>query len=210
MRINSIFRFEQSSLALVLSNIVTIVVALWQKWNLSQVMWIYWAQSVIIGYYNWKRIRCLKQFSTVNFTINDKPVEPTKDTKKFVAGFFAFHYGFFHLIYFIFLYTERRNLLGIDIFGILVCIVLFGFNHRFSFRQNLEKDLSRKPNIGSVMFFPYARILPMHLTIILGSIFAKNSAGSLVLFLGLKTLADLIMHLIEHVSQNKIANLPEV
>jgi hypothetical protein len=198
MKINNIFRFEQSSIALVLSNIVTIGIALWQKWNISNVMWIYWGQSIIIGYYNWKRIRCLKQFSTENFEIGDKPVEPTKETQKKAASFFAMHYGFFHLGYSVFLCAERGNLSRPDILGIIACIVMFGFNHRFSFNQNLESDLSRKPNIGTIMFFPYARILPMHLTIILGSFFAKKSVGTLLLFLGLKTLTDLIMHLIEH------------
>jgi hypothetical protein len=198
IKTNAKFQFEQSSLVLVLSNIVTIAVALWEKWSLSQVMWIYWAQSLIIGYYNWKRIRCLKQFSTENFTINDKHVEPTKNTQRQAASFFAMHYGLFHFVYLIFLWKESPFLSWLDIFGIIICIVIFAFNHQFSFYRNLEKDLSRRPNIGTIMFFPYARILPMHLTIIFGNHFTKNTVGSLFLFLGLKTIADLIMHLVEH------------
>ena len=197
-KLNSIFKFERSALVLILSNILTIIIALWQKWNISNVMWIYWGQSIIIGYYNWKRIRSLKQFSTENFQMNDKYVAPTKETQRQVASFFVMHYGLFHLAYFVFLYKERIDLGRSDIIGIIICIILFGFNHRFSFKQNLESDLSRKPNIGTIMFFPYARILPMHLTIVTGNHFAKNTSGSLILFLGLKSLADLIMHLIEH------------
>jgi ribosomal protein S18 len=203
MKLNNIFRFEQSSLALVLSNLVTIAVALWEKWNLSQVMWIYWGQSIIIGYYNWKRIRCLKQFSTENFKMNDKPVAATKNTQRQVASFFAMHYGFFHFGYLIFLWRESPNLSWFDIIGIVTCYILFALNHRFSFYQNLERDICRKPNIGTIMSFPYVRILPMHMTIILGSLFAKNSVGTLILFLGLKTFADLIMHLIEHRQSSK-------
>jgi len=45
------------------------------------------------------------------------------------------------------------------------------------------------------MFFPYARIIPMHLTIIFGMLLGK---GAIVLFLTLKTLADMIMHVLEH------------
>ena len=44
------------------------------------------------------------------------------------------------------------------------------------------------------MFYPYARIIPMHLTIIFGSSFG----GTLPLFLVLKTFADAIMHVVEH------------
>jgi len=38
----------------------------------------------------------------------------------------------------------------------------------------------------------------MHLTIIIGSSFGKGSSWALILFLVLKTIADLIMHMIEH------------
>jgi hypothetical protein len=48
------------------------------------------------------------------------------------------------------------------------------------------------------MFFPYARILPMHLTILIGAYLEKHSTGTVILFLGLKTFADLTMHLMEH------------
>lgn len=44
------------------------------------------------------------------------------------------------------------------------------------------------------MFYPYARIIPMHLTIIFGPAFNL----SLPLFLLLKTIADVIMHSVEY------------
>ena len=54
-----------------------------------------------------------------------------------------------------------------------------------------------------MMFFPYARIIPMHITIIAGG-FLEKSVGvtfqanaTLVLFMLLKTLADIIMHTVE-------------
>jgi len=51
------------------------------------------------------------------------------------------------------------------------------------------------------MFFPYIRIVPMHLTIIFaGNAIEQGSTitGLMVLFLLLKTAADAIMHWIEH------------
>ena len=47
-----------------------------------------------------------------------------------------------------------------------------------------------------MMFFPYARIVPMHLTIIFGST-DWGQRQSLALFLFLKLLADVIMHIVE-------------
>ena len=79
----------------------------------------------------------------------------------------------------------------------------------FSINKNLEvflyfKNKPQKRNIGELMFFPYARIIPMHLTIIFGGIFLFSGIAStfvLILFLGLKTVADLVMHFIEHKEQ---------
>ena len=198
MASRAIFRFEKSALFLVLSNIFTIVIALLSHWRLSDVMWIYWGQSVVIGFFNFIRILCLKEFSTEGFRINDRPVAPTKATQRQTATFFAFHYGFFHFIYCIFLFSERADISKPGVLGIVMCVIVFAVNHGFSFKYNLARDLARKPNIGTIMFFPYARIIPMHLTIILGSHFGQRTTGTLVLFLSLKTLADLIMHLVEH------------
>jgi hypothetical protein len=53
------------------------------------------------------------------------------------------------------------------------------------------------------MFTPYLRILPMHLTIVIGALFI-NSAAGMIMFGILKTLADLAMHLIEHAQLRKV------
>lgn len=45
------------------------------------------------------------------------------------------------------------------------------------------------------MFYPYLRIIPMHLTIIFGHAMDQSA---MVLFMILKTLADAGMHMIEH------------
>ena len=192
------FQADRSVLALILSNLVTIGYAVIERWDVSQVMLIYWAQSVVIGIFNWRRILDLKQFSTKGFRINDRPVQPTRSTQLFTAWFFAFHYGLFHFVYFLFLYGRKRSLSGISAAGTVVCILAFFANHLFSYFHNKKRDASRIPNIGTIMSLPYARIIPMHLTILSGSFLADGSGGALLLFLGLKTVADVIMHMVEH------------
>jgi hypothetical protein len=48
------------------------------------------------------------------------------------------------------------------------------------------------------MFYPYVRIIPMHIMIVLGSRFLGDNTLALVMFLLLKTAADVAMHIIEH------------
>ena len=196
--------FHDWSLWLLLaSNAVTVVLAVTQNWNLLPLMWVYWFQSIVIGFFNFLRIRDLREFSTEGLAINVHPVEPTPETKNHIARFFLLHYGIFHLVYFIFLLvfsltnmfsTAGENALDpADLKYILPLALLFLGNHLFSYLHNRQRDIGRQ-NIGMLMFYPYARIIPMHLTIILGF-----SLGSrLLLFLLLKTLADAIMHVVEH------------
>ena len=192
------FTLERPARYLLLSNIGTIGIALLEGWSASEVMWVYWFQSLVIGSFNVLRMLQLGEFSTEGVKMNHRPVPPTPATKRSMATFFAFHYGFFHLVYFFFLSAGGRFPAGSDLIGLAVCVVGFVVNHTVSFRENVENDLRRRPNIGSIMFFPYARIVPMHLTIIFGSMLAPDSAWALVLFLSLKTGADLVMHLVEH------------
>jgi hypothetical protein len=46
------------------------------------------------------------------------------------------------------------------------------------------------------MFFPYARIIPMHIVLLTYGVVVKE--GALIIFLGLKILADVLMHVVEH------------
>jgi hypothetical protein len=185
--------------SLLLSNIVIIFFATTEHWDLLTIMWIYWYQSIIIGLFNFIRILQLNEFSTTGFEINNHPVLPTQSTKVYTAFFFLFHFGFFHLVYAIFLasgflFSSYRGTLGsANSNHIFLTSLIFFANHFFSYFYNRVKD-SKQQNIGSLMFYPYVRIIPMHLTIIFGSIF--NVA--LVLFLILKTFSDVIMHMVEH------------
>ncbi|MEK6875093.1 MAG: DUF6498-containing protein [Nanoarchaeota archaeon] len=219
--------FDKSSLFLLISNLTTIFFALKYGWNIYWIILVYWFQSIIIGFFNFIRILSLKEFSTDGLKINDQPVEPTRSNKIFIAIFFAIHYGFFHFIYLIlmgigaaiifvsalilitkmsgiitptFVY-EIANTYGVgnikDIIGTIIIIGAFFINHLFSFFYNKPKDELKKPNIGRIMFYPYARIIPMHLTMIF-AIPLVNSTTTLIMFMLLKTIADLIMHNLEH------------
>ena len=201
MNFNRSLRFDISTKVLILANVVTIIFALAQKWNVTDVMWVYWAQSVIIGCFTYRRILDLKLFSTKGMSVNNVPLEPTEEAKRQTARFFLLHYGFFHLVYFLFLCELATPLSVLSAIGIAVCILIFLVNHWFSYKKNRLSDMNRTLKLGTVFMTPYVRIIPMHLTIILGGVLiTEGSMNTLVLllFLVLKTLADVIMHIIEH------------
>lgn len=160
---------NSSFVSLLISNLLVIILAVVQKWQVSEVLWVYWMQSVIIGLFQFLRILCLK---------------------KSHAFFFLFHYGFFHFIYAIFLYNifTRKPL---DFTNLFIGGLIFFLNHTFSYFYNQQKT----QNIKQLMFSPYIRIIPMHLIIIFGALLGQST---LIIFLLLKTIVDLIMHTFKH------------
>jgi len=170
-----------STRLLILANVVIIIIALALHWNIRDVMWVYWAQSVIIGSITIFRILLMKHI--------------------FAAGFFLVHYGMFHLGYFFFLYYfndfNEQSTATVPVAGIVACSLIFLVNHIFSSWHNWKRDMIRKPEPGRMMLIPYIRVIPMHITIVFGSNYA-TSTKTLALFLVLKTIMDVIMHLVEH------------
>jgi hypothetical protein len=185
-------RFDISVISLIGSNLITMFFALTQRWDFSQIMHVYWIQSLIIGFFYFRKILDLKNFSTEGFTINDRPVAPTIHTKRYTAFFFLFHYGGFHLTYGVFLFVRASS---VDMLSLLVLGLIFLFNHWQSYRQNKEADSMKFHNIGTVMFLPYVRVLPMHLAIQIGS---RYTPDLILVCMILKTIADVVMHLYEH------------
>lgn len=88
---------------------------------------------------------------------------------------------------------------------ILVVIFMFFINHYLSFIKFKKETLNSKPNIGQLMFKPYVRIIPMHFTIIFG-FFSQG----LIIFMILKTIADIISDKIEHIKKTYKVSIEEI
>lgn len=201
---------DLSLLTLLGSNLLTLVVAVVENWRILDVMWIYWGQSVTIGWFSWLRMRHLKRFSSEGFAINGAPVPSTPAGARMAANNLLAVHAMFHLTYLGFLigFTAESGFRHTrqDLLALAVCIGSFVINHWFSYRHNLKDDLARIPNIGDIGCMPLMRVAPMHLTIIacggLSFVFGETSrlysAIALIIFLGLKTAADLFMHVMEH------------
>jgi hypothetical protein len=197
---------DKAVIFLVFSNLITILIAYIEQWNFMALLWIYWFQSVIIGVINYIEMSNLKNFTVGQFSINGVKAKADEKTKNEVAKFFCMHYGIFHAVYLFFLViftvissTEQtdgfiESLTTADVIGISIGCLIFLGNHIYGFITNKDRMVD-KPNIGTMMFLPYARIVPMHIILILALLL--NYAETLILFLVLKTFADVTMQIIE-------------
>lgn len=196
---------DAAVVGIVLMNVVVMFAALISGDGLVMLMWPYWIQSIVIGYFNVRRIQKLQRFSTDGLKINNRSVSPTPSTRRQTWMFFTVHYGFFHFGYMVFLLTlSNGELASWGPMWFAVTAVGYLLSHGQSHREHVDADLRGTPNIGTLMFIPYIRIVPMHLTIIIGATLS-NGPGLLV-FAVLKTIADVAMHKVEHRTLQKLRN----
>ncbi len=128
-------KVDSSTIILFLSNIIVIIVAVTQNWNIFQIMFVYWIQSIIIGIFSFLKIITAKSF--------------------FAVLIFFVNYGLFHLIYFR-LIASNYNILINSSFIWLSALIFFG-NHLFSFIVNYKKK-----NIKNTFHLANLRVIPMH------------------------------------------------
>jgi len=201
-----------STWMLIFSNVIVIFFAIVDNLSAVEVLWIYWIQSVIIGVFNFVKIISLKEFSTKNFRSGGKELQATKATKISTGIFFLFHYGFFHFVYAMFLggfSVMNKASTSTTVYNYLwFTSLVFFISYLIEYIQSLRNPSEEIPNLGAIMFAPYFRIIPMHMTIIiggfismLGAIFeVKIDLAIIVLFVGIKTFVDLLTHAVDYLT----------
>lgn len=178
---------------LLLANAATLCAALLLRWPAGWLLWPYWLQSVVIGWYARKRMLGLARFGTAGFTSNGRRVpEDDPVSKRSTASFFTLHYGAFHLGYLLFLCKEHALHARWDWLVLFACGASFVLSQRETYAVQHAADLRGRPNLGTLMFTPYLRIVPMHLAILLGAKLGGSTA-MLVGFTTIKTLSDLLL-----------------
>ncbi|HEY8387650.1 MAG TPA: DUF6498-containing protein, partial [Parasegetibacter sp.] len=150
----------------------------------------YWMQSVLLGLFNFVNMLSVKKVEPGSLTMNNKPVTESKASKGCAALFFLVHYNAFHLAYLVFIIVTY--FMSIDFKYLMLASGGFALSLLIEFIQNRSEGNNTPANMGKMMFLPYVRIIPMHL-VILAPQFLNITAP--MLFLWLKTFADVIMYL---------------
>jgi hypothetical protein len=185
--------------SIVASNVLAAVLAIALDWDVVELLWPFWIQSVVIGYYARRRMLLLQDFSVEGLKFGNRPATESPEDQRSAANFFAFHYGFFHCGYFLYLMqrSAQQQFDFVDANLLVVVALAFVLAHRQSHREHVAADLAGRPNLGALMFMPYLRVVPMHLVILFGAT-QGGGVGTILLFTILKTLADIGMHKFEH------------
>ena len=91
---------------------------------------------------------------------------------------------------------------------LLFTSLIFFISYLVEYIQSARTQTEEIPNLGAVMFAPYFRIIPMHMTIIFGGFLSMIGAiismnidlAIIVLFVGIKTYVELITSAVDFYS----------
>lgn len=190
-----------TAVLLVVVNLLPVWAVVTERAGMGDVFLVYWLENVVVWACGIIRV------ATAEGT--GLPVGPrTAGGSMPLAGFFALHYGIFTLVHGVFAIVMAAlvGLVG-GLGQVFLLAALIAGSHLFSLGVNwFGRDERVVVSPGAAMFAPYPRMVVLHVGIILGFMLIggpdATSHGAQVTAVawlcGLKTLADLLFHLVEH------------
>lgn len=177
---------------LILVNLVPLIGVYFLNWNSLEVLFLYWSETAIIGFYTVLKIflaqKKLKHQENQKKEIWIWPAldllrfrmslaELGKMGKLFITFAFIYYLSlflFFHFFLLIFLSKELMPMLNIIeiLRSVAITICLLFISHGISFLVNyLSKKEYQRSEPSKFIYAPFYRVFPMHVAIILGFYF---------------------------------------
>ena len=208
--------FSLASILLVLTNLVPLIGVIWWGWDAFLLLMLYWMETAIIAFWTYVGIATLPRGTGAA----EQSLAGRIAARVGLLLFFMFHSGVFMGVHFMFLWTLfagdwARKIYGPEDFvreivlqtGLWLPLVFMFLVRGFSFgferlragprrrfhRRAGELSAAKFTRLGSIVAALYARIVVMHIVILLGAwltLAAGADRGPIVLLVVLKTLAD--------------------
>ena len=199
-------RTQSTAWTLVAANFSALVGVGFWGWSTFALVVAYWAENVIIGLINVLKLVCC-------CPANGRWSLLSHAAKLFFIPFFVVHYGRFCYVHgeFVFHLLGGEAAQGVASWGdwtlraeriwdsgLFWAIALLAISHLYSFFRNYLMDGEyRRSQLMQLMFQPYARVVVLHIAILLGAL-ATAALGSpiwvLVILICGKTAIDLALH----------------
>ena len=205
-----------SSKTLLGANIIPLIGVMFFGWTLFSIMFLYWLENVVIGFFNVIRMMKAEGIPPKDIKMNGKPA--TTAMKGIFIIFFIIHFGIFTAVHgmFVFVLFGSATEPGfsqtipwsevasqdISILGITIALIMMIISHGISYRSNyIIKKEYKKISTAEQMFKPYGRVMVMHFVIIIGAFIIMGMGYSVIsasILIIIKMLIDLFTHNGEH------------
>ncbi len=197
-------------IVMLLVNLLPLLGVFFLNWNVFVLIFLYWLENVITGFYNILRMLVVKPWNILHWI-----------AKLFTVTFFTIHYGMFTLVHGVFVIMlfggEAYRSLGtinphiilsiISEYRLLYIVLALFLSHGISFIVNyIAGKEYQKADLKTIMFRPYGRIIILHFVVLIGGFLVmalRSPKLGIVLLVCLKTLFDLTAHRKEHSPDKK-------
>jgi len=191
--------------SLIMANLYPCYAAIAHGWSVGDVVILYWVESLVAVVYTYLKMRRIPR-DWLHYAegeepalVNGEPRPPYYIPRLFLVfyGFAGSVHGFFVIMFFLHAVTFGWAAFAVATFA-LVC------SHGISFVTNyLGRREYEQATLKALMNAPLKRLLFLHLFILVAGIpFSAlallQNAVAVILFVALKTAADLYAHLREH------------
>jgi uncharacterized protein DUF6498 len=227
---------HKSAIVLIAANLVPLFGLIFAGWNAFDMVFLYWLENVVIGFFNVCKLLSWGLLATPDFKSGEAFGTTPLSWKErllallsmiFLGGFFVLHYGLFTFVHGVFVLNLMKFGPGsgggpvtspFDIASsgldrvrgdLAIPFLSLVASHGFSFAYNFvfRREYARVHPMD-LMQAPYGRVIIMHFTVIIGAFvsFLLPTLMAPVLVL-IKTGVDLKLHLQER-EKGVIALLP--
>ncbi len=178
------------------ANVILLVLCVDGDWTFSELMWVYWIESVMISGFSTWTITTLDQFDASNAGLIGKTVEDVKKDllDNQIRGMGVLYCMYLAVILFLVGIPDISNLRYLP-----VILVAYVASHYFEARQKQRELQKRRPRLARILKMDVYRILPIHLAIILAIIsYGDADPAVAILFVMFKAVIDIVTEIINY------------
>lgn len=186
---------------LVAANLVPLAGVVFFGWDIAVILVLYWIENGVVGALN-----------AVRIMLAARPEAGRSDASRVgrigLTAFFILHYGIFWVVHgvFVALLVGGLQLVGAPVLAGALALLL---SHAASLVLNyIGRREYLAVTASGQMLLPYARMVALHVAIVLGAAAVIEQGQPLVLLVILvvgKTIADLVLHLVERARYERAA-----
>ena len=185
---------------LVAANLVPLIGVLFLDWDIAAILVLYWIENGIVGVLN-----ALRMLLAARPDPGHSSTTPAG--RMGLTAFFILHYGIFWVVHGVFVALLADGLRPDS--PVLIGALALLLSHAASLMLNyVGRREYLSVSAGGQMLVPYARMVALHITIVLGAAAVIEQGQPLVLVVLLvvgKTIADFVLHLIERARYERAA-----
>ena len=207
------FDFGINTILLIASNLLVIVFAVLMHTKLTDILVVYFIQTVILLVLSIVKIVSLRKFTlsahkTMEVKVLSKlglnafwgQIKPNSFYSKLSVAASLIFFGLMSLgVYLLILAIVFRAFVTVDTSFVAISAVIFAANHLFSYFYSQNKNSQKVEFIDRYSDRVMLRIIPLQILFICGGLIISGDAFiALILFCVLKTAVDVWAHLNEH------------